>query len=178
MTEGPQNDTDASRDAERWDAVEEATELLVDGDHENALMMLRAVLEKDPSNHYAYHYAGTAMFERERFDAARDAFQAALRLSPRYLGARVALVHTLRLSGDADTATAQAREALRMFPDDADALFALGLALAARGERREAAKMLTKFLQQNPELEVQLETKGIIDLLNQEPDGTPLVWKP
>src|SRR5690606_13732865 len=113
---------------------------------------------------YAYHHAGTALFELDQIPAARDAYRAATRLAPRYLGARIGLVHALRLSGDADAATAEAREALRLFPDDPDALFALGLALGARGERAEAVRVLKRFLARNPEVEVQLDTQGIIDL--------------
>ena len=164
-------------DAARWDAVEEATEYLVAGEHERVLELLRDVLEKDPKNAYAYHYLGAAFFELETYDAAADAYRAALSFRPNYLGARVALVHALRLSNEADAATSEAREALRRFPDDADALFALGLGLAARGERQEAVRALKRFLGTNPEVEVQLDTQGIIDLLNQEPDGEPLIWK-
>lgn len=168
---------DHARDAARWEAVEEATELLVVGELPRVLELLRSVLEKDPQNAYAYYYLGTALFELERYDAARDAYRAAVMAAPRYLGARVALVHALRLLGDGDAATAEAREALRLYPDDADAIFALGLALAARGERREAVRVLRQFLATSPEVEVQLDTQGIIDLLEQGPDGEPLIWK-
>jgi tetratricopeptide (TPR) repeat protein len=165
------------RDAEHWEAVENAVELLMSGDHHEALAELRDIIARDPENAYAYHHTGTAMFELERYEAARDAYRAAVRLAPRYLGARIGLVHALRLIGDADGAVAEAREALKLFPDDADATFALGVALGARGERREAVRTLRKFLALNPELEVQLEVQGIIDMLQQEPEGTPFVWK-
>lgn len=166
-----------ARDAARWEAVEEATELLVAGEHARVLGLLRSVIEHDPGNAYAYYYLGTALFELERYDAARDAYRAAVTAAPRYLGARVALVHALRLSGDGDAATAEAREALRQHPEDPDAIFALGLALAARGERREAVRALRRFLGTNPEVEVQLDTQGIIDLLHQGAEGEPLIWK-
>ncbi len=151
--------------------------MLVTGAHRQALQNLRSVLENDPENGYAYFYVGTALFELEELEAARDAYRAATRASPGHLGARVALVHCLRLCGDADLATAEARETLRLFPDDADGMFALGLALAARGDRQDAVRILKRFLKAAPEAEVQLETQGIINMLNQEPDGVPLVWK-
>jgi tetratricopeptide (TPR) repeat protein len=171
------SETDDARDTARWEAVEEATELLVNGAHHAALARLRQVIQLDPGNAYAFHYAGTALFELEELEPARDAYRAAVTASPKHLGARVALAHALRLLGDTDMATAEAREALRHFPDDADATFALGLALAASGDRKEAVRVLKRFLALNPEVEVQLETQGIIDALNQEPDGGPLDWK-
>ena len=168
---------DDAVDAARWAAVEGAVEKLMDGEHTGALAELRAVLENDGQNAYAFRYAGAALFELDQLEAARDAYRAAVSMSPLYLGAHVGLVHTLRLCEDADAAVRHAKKTLELFPHDADAMYALGLALAARGERREAVRALTRFLASNPELEVQLETKGIIDMLNQEPDGEPLVWK-
>lgn len=178
---GPRNGWYAFRalndDPVKWEAVEEAIELLMEGDHIAALAILRKVMTDDPDNTYAFRYAGAALFELEQYDTAADAYRAAVRLAPDYLGARIGLIHSLRLCNDGDAATAEARETLLRFPEDADAMFALGLALAARGERREAAKALQRFLATTPEVEVQLETQGIIDMLHQEPDGVPLIWK-
>ncbi len=166
-----------TRDGARWDAVEEATELLVEGEHQRVLEVLKDVIAQDAGNAYAYHYLGTALFELERYDAARDAFRAAVLVSNEYLGARVGLVHALRMMGEGDEAVTEANVALGMFPDDSEALFALGLAQAAAGQRSAAARTLERFLTTTPEVEVQLDTLGIIDLLRQAPEGEPLIWK-
>jgi tetratricopeptide (TPR) repeat protein len=163
-------------DAARWDAVEEATELLLDGQPHQVVALLGDVLARDAQNAYAYHYLGTALFDLERYDAARDAYRAAVLASPAYLGARVGLVHALRLSGDANSAIAAAKETLRLFPDDPDALFALGLALGADGQRQAGARALEQFLTTRPEIEVQMEAQGLIDWLRQGDEGEPLVW--
>ena len=173
-----EGESDEARDAARWEAVEEATELLVDGDQRAALAHLRGVLETDPGNGYAYHYVGTAFFELEELVPARDAYRAAIAAFPHHLGARVALVHCLRLLNETADAVIQANAALELFPEDADATFALALALAARGQRKDAVRVFKRFLARSPEVEVQLETQGIIDMLHQEPEGVPFVWKP
>jgi tetratricopeptide (TPR) repeat protein len=168
----------AQDDAERWAAVEEATEHLVAGEPRAAVEALAPVLAADPGNAYAHHYLGVALFELGQLEPAKAAFGAALRLSPRYLGARVAMSHTARLLGDADAAVAEAAAAIEHFPDDGDALHALGLAHAARGERALALAALRRFLDTSPELESRLEVEGLIEVLGGLAEGEPLAWKP
>ncbi|MCA9625744.1 MAG: tetratricopeptide repeat protein [Myxococcales bacterium] len=161
------------RDAERWAAVEEATELLLEGEPQAALGELRAALDADPQNAYAYQYLGVALFELERFEAARDAYRAAVTLSPDYLAAWVGLSHALRQAGDDREAAAAANAALERFPDDGDALYAAGLAEAACGRRSVARKHLLAFLATKPELEVQLEVRGVLEMLAKGHEGDP-----
>jgi tetratricopeptide (TPR) repeat protein len=157
-----------------WAAVEEATELLVEGRHSEALTELSEVLRADPSNAYAYHYLGLALYELDQLQAARDAHRAAVRLRPDYLASRVALSHSLRRLGALDEAIDEAREALKRFVDDGDALHAAALALAARGDRQRARAHLERFLSTGPEVEAALEARGLISLLEGGPEGEPL----
>lgn len=165
---------DPHRDAACWEAVEEATELLGEGRVPDAMLALRDVIKANPNNPYAYHWLGVAFFEIKNLEGARDAYRAAVRLAPDYLGARVSLSHVLRLMGDHDGALREARAALRRFPKDAEAMHAAGLAHAAKGERREAKKHLEGFLARGPELEAQLEVKQILEMLGLGNEGDPL----
>jgi len=153
------------RDADRWDAVEEAAELLLNRNPRDALYMLRDIVRADPHNPYAYYYIGTAMFEVGRFDEAADAYSAALRLSPRYLAARIGLSHAVRISGEPSQAIEHARKALEQVPGDGDALFALGLALASNSDRVGAIHALRAFLGTHPEYEVTLEARAMLEKL-------------
>ncbi len=123
-----------TNDETHWEAVEEAAELLSEGQQARALETLRDVVRADPRNPYGYHLVGVALSQLGQFEPARDAFRAAVKLSPDYLGARVGLSHTLRLLGHLDGALAQAREALRRFPDNVEALAAARLAGKADDE--------------------------------------------
>jgi tetratricopeptide (TPR) repeat protein len=162
------------RDAAHWEAVEEASELLQEGRYEAALLALRDVMQRDALNPYAYYLTATALYELERLEPARDAYRAALKLSPNYLGARVGLSHVLRMLGDHDGAIEQAAEALRRFPGDAGALHASGLALAARGNRREARVELERFLASGPEFEAEVEVRSILEMLGIGADDEPI----
>jgi tetratricopeptide (TPR) repeat protein len=165
---------DPTKDAAYWEAVEEATELLQEEQYPEALLALRDVLKAQPNNPYAYNYLGVAFFEIKNLEAARDAYRAALRLAPNYLGARVSLSHVLRQLGDHDGALNEAREALRRFPKDPDAMHAAGLAHAAKGNRKDAKRQLEGFLAQGPELEAQLEVRQILEMLGLGDEGEPL----
>jgi tetratricopeptide (TPR) repeat protein len=161
------------KDAACWDAVEEATELLQERRFPEAMLALRDVIKADPNNAYAYNYLGVAFFEIKNLEGARDAYRAAVRLAPEYLGARVALSSVLRALGDADAALREAKEALRRFPKDADALYAAALANAAKGNRREAKQQLEGFLGQGPEFEAQQEVRQILEMLGLGDEGQP-----
>jgi Flp pilus assembly protein TadD len=164
---------DEERDGLRWSAVEEATELLHEERFREALVELRRVLQSDPRNAYAYYFLGIALFEVGEMEPARDAYAACLKLAPTHLGARVALVHVLRMTGDSRGAIREGLTALSQAPGDPDALHAVGLAYHARGDEAAAIKYLDAFLGTNPELEVALETRAIVAALRGEPEPDP-----
>jgi len=153
---------ESKRDAAYWDEVEEATELLHEQNWQDALHALRDVIKASPQNPYAYYFLGHALYELGQLEPARDAYRAAVRLSPAYLGARVALSQTLRMLGDLRGAIAEGEAAVKQAPDDGDALFALGMAHAERGDKEAARRYLNKFLDSRPEFEAAQEARSIL----------------
>lgn len=161
------------RDARHWEAVEEAAELATEGRLEESLAELKAVLGRDANNPYAYNLLGTVLWEVKQLEPARDAFKAAVLLSPDFLGARLGLSHALRRLGNAAEAERQARLAVTRFPDDGEAYHALGMALAAQGERREAIQCLERFLDSKPEFEASSQVRGVIEMLRAGNENDP-----
>lgn len=168
---------DDAADAARWEEVEEAAELLQQDHFEEGLIALRDVIKASPTNPYAYNLLGHALYELERLEPARDAYRAAVRLSPGFLGARVALSHVLRRLGDTEGALAQAKEALRRFPKDGEAMHAMGLAHAARGNRAQARKHLQGFLDSSPELEATMEVRQVLEMLGIGDEDEPIQFE-
>jgi tetratricopeptide (TPR) repeat protein len=149
-------------DRAHWAAVEEATELLNEERYREALVELRRVLGEDPKNPYAFFFLGVGFFEVGEIEAARDAYEACLKLAPRHLGARVALSHVRRALGDLRGAIREGTAALSQAPGDGDALYALGLAYRARGDDAAARRAFETFLGTQPEFEVATEVRGIL----------------
>jgi len=160
--------TDAA-DRAHWDAVEEVSELLHEERFHEALVELKAVLEKDGKNPYAFYFLGIALFETGNLEPARDAYRACLRLAPRHLGARVALAHVLRATGDVRGAIKEGTEALSQAPGDADALYAVGMAHHARGDTAAASRFFHAFLEAGPEYESSEEVKGLLLEMGERP---------
>ena len=155
-------------DAARWDAVEEAVELITEEQYREALGRLRTVLEKDAKNAYAYHWVGVAMYESGELEPARDAYRAAVKLAPAYAGARVSLSHVQRQLGDYREAIKEGMIALEQQPGDSDALYAVGMAYYARGDKSAAKRYLAAYLDARPEFETSVEVRGILDAIDQD----------
>ena len=163
-----------NRDAQHWEAVDEACEVLLEERYEEGLRMLRDVIKADPTNPYAYHFAGAALYELRQLQPARDAYRAALRYAPNYLASRVGLSHVLRELGDARGALTEAQEALARFPRDGDAMRAAGLAHAALGQRKAAKRQLEGYLGGSPEVEDRMEVQQILEMLGIGEEGEPV----
>jgi Flp pilus assembly protein TadD len=156
-------------DAKHWEAVEEASELLHEERYAEAMVEIRRVLQHDPKNPYAYYFLGIAFFEAGEMEASRDAYAATVKLAPRYLGARVALCHVLRITGDVRGAIREGMAALSLAPGDPDSLHAIGLAYHAYGDETAARKYLEAFLATGPEFEVAVETRALLGTLGGAP---------
>lgn len=156
-------------DAKHWEEVEEATELLREERPIEAIVELRRVLQESSRNPYAYHWLGVALFETSELEASRDAYRAAIALSPHYLGARIHLSHVLRMLHDVRGAIEQATIAQRQKPDDPEVWHALGMAHAQRGDKEAARKYLEAYLASHPELEVVVEVRSVLQSLGKPP---------
>ncbi len=188
---GSQADAD---DHAHWDAVENATELLREGDVDGAMRELRAVIDGDPRNPYAHCFLADAQFERGEHEAARAGYERALEHAPQYLGALVGLGHALRLLGRTAEAVRAGERALAMraardassheiaavpsapldlardsadVAADQDAHFLLGLAHMQAGDKLRARRHLEAVLAGRPEVELQHEVRGLLDTLSQ-----------
>jgi Flp pilus assembly protein TadD len=164
---------DDRRDGAHWSAVEEATELLHEERFREAMVELHRVLQVDAKNPYAYYFLGVAFFEVGELEAARDAYTASLKLAPAHMGARVALAHVLRMTGDVRGALREGLAALSSVPGDPDALHAVGLAYHARGDEAAAVKYLEAFLATGPEFEASVETRALVAHLKGDPPPDP-----
>ena len=149
-------------DAQHWDAVDEASELIQESKYQDALYLLRDVVQADPKNPYGYFFMGVAMFEVGQLAAARDAYRAALLLSPNYVGARGSLAQVLRLLGDLRGALTEGLATLRLKQDDPDALHAVGLAYAQLDQKTPALRYLRAFLETKPEIEIAQEVRHVM----------------
>lgn len=154
------------RDAAHWEAVEEAAELMHEERFHEALKVLHEIAKADPTNPYAFFFIGQALYEIGEMEPARDAYRACLNLAPQHLGARIAITHVERKLGRHREAIKEGMIAIEQAPTDADALYAVGLAYAARGDNASARRYLEAFLKAKPELESAMEVEALLASMN------------
>ena len=150
------------RDAAHWEAVDEAAELMHEERFHDALRVLHEIVKADPTNPYAFFFTGQAFYEVGEMEPARDAYRACLNVAPQHLGARIAISHVERKLGRHREAIKEGMIAVEQAPTDADALYAVGLAYAARGDNPAARRYLEGFLKSKPELETALEVEALL----------------
>jgi tetratricopeptide (TPR) repeat protein len=107
--------------------------------------------ELDPTSATLPFKLGVALSELRRDAEAIAAFEEALRLNPGFLEARVNLGSVFLRSGRREEGTRQLRAALKAAPDDATALFNLGIALVQDGNYSEAAGLFERLSRIEPQ---------------------------
>ena len=151
------NDTDRAR----WEAVEEAVELLHEDRIDDALPLLRAAVEKDPGNVYAHFHLGTALAGQGKHGPALAALTEAERREPAYLGAVIARMWVLHDMDRFAEAARAGERALSLRAEDADALWGLAVVYAELGERAKALDCVERFLKTNPTVEARHEAEAL-----------------
>jgi tetratricopeptide (TPR) repeat protein len=76
-----------ARDQVQWEASVEGAELLREGELEAALTELTGLITREPDNHYAHFFLGSAYFESGDPLRALKAYLRAVELKPDYTGA-------------------------------------------------------------------------------------------
>jgi tetratricopeptide (TPR) repeat protein len=148
-----------------WESAQEGAELLRDGEREQAVAWLTALLVREPQNEYGYFFLGSAYYELEQYDRALKCYVEALGIAPAYVGAMVHAGHCLRMLGRYREAVRMAHQVLARAPHDPDAFFLIGACSFAVGEDAKAKDFLERFLHTNPELEVATEVQGMLQVI-------------
>jgi tetratricopeptide (TPR) repeat protein len=141
-----------------------ATFLLDKGDVNTAMGELQSVVTAKPDNFVARFNLGRAHFARTEYEQARQEFDAAARLRPDYLPARLAQTQVALLRGDNDVALRSADDTLKIAPNNVQAAVMRAAALQRLQRYDEARAMLEAMLQKQPnQIETLLEL-GVLDL--------------
>lgn len=155
----------SDRDKQHWSEAEEGMELLSAGEVDAAVATLQRAAEANPRNEYALFFLGNAYFEQKQWDRALKAYVIAISLAPDYIGAMIGAGHALIELGRTSEAIRMAHEVERRRKDDADALYLLGVAHFRRGDEAKAREYLEAYLATRPEAEVDLEVRGMLEVL-------------
>ena len=121
------------------------------GEHEQAILALRRLIERSPANADAWSNLGNFYRAERRFDEAASAFRRAARLASANVAAHVNLAYVLVQSGRFDEAEAALRSSLEEFPDEPDLLVNLAQIERATRRLREAVATLDRCVALAPQ---------------------------
>jgi len=118
------------------------------GETAKAVEVLRARVKGNPDDFVLAYMLGIALNRSgaETDAEAKAAFEASVRLNPRFSRARAELGKILLRSGDVGGATAQLETAVQIDPEDATAAYQLGQAYRRVGDSARAEEMLTRVV--------------------------------
>jgi protein O-GlcNAc transferase len=119
-------------------AIEQATKLLLGGDGQGALRVLRPALRKFPGSGELHARCGDALYLQERLTQARKAYRRALSLDATIFQAWYGLGCAEFSAGAYAAATESFRRAVELEPGDGDARMYLGRSLFQMGHVDEA----------------------------------------
>ncbi len=156
------------RDRAHWEASEEGAELLREGEIEAAITELTALIIREPDNHYAHFFLGSAYFESGDPLRALKAYLRAVELKPDYTGALLHVGWSLHALGRFKEGLRVGHQVLARNKQDQEALYLMGLCHYALGEPAAALEYLERFLNTRPEAELVYEVEGLIKVLRGE----------
>jgi tetratricopeptide (TPR) repeat protein len=141
-----------------------ATFLLDQGNINQAMGELQAVVTARPNNFVARFNLGRAHFARAEYEQARQEFDAALQLRPDYVPARLAQTQVALIRGDNDAALHDSDELLRISPTSVQGRVMKAASLQRLGRFDEARKLLEEVLAKDPNQSETLLELGTLDL--------------
>jgi cytochrome c-type biogenesis protein CcmH/NrfG len=110
-------------------------------------------LKSDPKNSAVLMQVGAIYYTTHRFKEASAYYGKAVRIEPGNAAFRVKLATSLYSNGDVDGAIAQLNQALSYAPNDANALFDLGMIrLQGKQDGKGALAAWQQLLKSNPQL--------------------------
>jgi len=151
-----------------WDAAQEGAELIAEGNPQEAVRVLSALVQAQPNNEHAFFFLGAAYYEQTHYEQALVAYVKALEAKPLFVGAMIGAGHCLRMLNRHTQAIRMGHEVLKRDKDDSDALFLLGASHFARDDAAAAIDYLERFLNTRPEAEVATEARGMLQIMRGE----------
>jgi Flp pilus assembly protein TadD len=117
------------------------------GDTPKAVEVLRARVKSNPNDFMLSYMLGLALTRSgAETDEAKAAFEASVRLNPRFSRAHAEVGKLLLRSGDVGGAIEQLEAAVKLDPEDATAAYQLGQAYRRKGDVARAQEMLARVV--------------------------------
>ncbi|MEI1279312.1 tetratricopeptide repeat protein [Leptospira venezuelensis] len=125
--------------------------------------IIQNILKNDPNNHYAYYLLGIVLFQSEKLEASRGAFEQAIRLEPKSSVYHFYRASTLEKLGRIPEMESDLRKSMELDPENPIAYNYLGYHYSEKGIRLdEALDLIRKAVELAPDNEAYQDSLGWI----------------
>ncbi len=140
--------------------VKEGAEKVRQGDYDGALILLRAVLDKNPQDPNALYLSGLAYLRQNKLDEAAAAFLKVTEASPKFAAAYYQLGVCYQRQDKPEQALAEYEKAIALDASNPDLLYNAGLVLFGLTRVDEALALFEKAVTLRPDDPAYLEMAG------------------
>ena len=151
-----------------FNLYQRAESMIVQGEVEAGVELLKKVVEKDPDNPRFLVDLGSAMIDLQQFDEAKVHLEHAIEINDKNQQAHFLLGSIYREQGRADDALKAFQEVIALNPKQPMALQQAGLILIGKQRWDEAADCMQKCLAQRPDDPVVLNNLGYIEIVGRQ----------
>jgi arylsulfatase A-like enzyme len=149
-----------------------ARDLALQGEHEEVLRRLEAVLSQDPGDRYALHGAAMAAANLRDFERALGYTRRLLEIYPEFTPGRILQgeIHVVR--GELEKAAEEFRKGLEHRPEDAGLQYRLAVVLYALGRPAESLEIADRMIAKGAELPSFLVQRAACRAKLGDPEGS------
>jgi len=124
---------------------------LMKGQSAEAIPLLQEVIQERPSLALAHHYLGVAFLANNNMPSAKTSFSEAIRLTPAFLDAHVALIRLLIQARTTDQAVSAAQHLLAQQPDNPLSYLVAGEAYLEHRDTNQAVATFKTAVEKAPQ---------------------------
>jgi tetratricopeptide (TPR) repeat protein len=134
---------------------------MVNGDFDNAIIVLKKALDVEPKNKNALSYIAFCLFKNDKFSEAISYYKKAIDIDPQDSGLLAEMSEAYYLNKKYKDAITTANRALRINQNEANAIYVLGVTNIALEKKKEAEIYYNVLKKINPQKAVEL--RSILD---------------
>lgn len=163
--------------AEQKDAEKEAREMYEEGNYQDAISYLQALLKKEPNNPVYWGRLGSAYAQLNNFKESTAALKQAIKLDPKNVQAMYNLSIVYSENGSHKEAQKIIQQALKLNPKNAMLQASLGNVLIDEQKYDKAKKVYEQIVEAKPDFDVGHFNLGVINYQSRNLDDAKKNYK-
>lgn len=157
------------KDAEEVELLYDAARTMIEsGNADNAVEILKKLLQTSPDHATAHNDIGVLYFQRGEIALAKEHLERSMSIAPSYTIACKNLADIYAAEGNFQTALGLLQKIISLNPSETDALFSIANICLRIGKKDEAGFFYNKVLTMSPDSQLRKEILSILDTISRQ----------